>query len=130
MNPPLKEGSENILFVEDDRVTREVGEELLSQFGYKVITASDCETAINLYSENHDNIDLIISDLIMPGIGGKKLVETILTMKPEAKIIVASGYNVQETAQQAKEWGAKDFISKPYELNKMLKAVKNVLSSS
>ncbi len=130
VEPTPEGGNENILFVEDDNVTREVGEELLSQFGYKVFTAPDCETAINLYSENFEKIDLIISDLIMPGIGGKKLVETILTMNPEAKIIIASGYNVQESALCAKEWGVKDFICKPYELNKMLKVVKNVLSSS
>ncbi|MBN2419747.1 MAG: response regulator, partial [Deltaproteobacteria bacterium] len=109
--------------------TREVGEELLSQFGYKVFTAPDCETAINFYSQNIDKIDLIISDLIMPGIGGKKLVETVLAMNPKAKIIIASGYNVQESAICAKEWGARDFISKPYELNKMLKIVRNVLNS-
>jgi two-component system cell cycle sensor histidine kinase/response regulator CckA len=129
VEPPPRGENESILFVEDDKVTREIGEELLSQFGYKVITASDCETAINFYSENKEQIDLIISDLIMPGIGGKKLVETILAMNPEAKIIIASGYNVQESALSAKQWGVKDFISKPYELNKMLKAVKNVLSS-
>ena len=122
-------GDESILFVEDDMITREIGEELLSQFGYKVFTAPDCETAISFYSENLHKIDLIISDLILPGIGGKKLVESILAMNPNAKIIVASGYNVQESALCAREWGAKDFISKPYELNKMLKAVKDVLSS-
>ena len=122
-------GSESILFVEDDTVTREIGEELLSQFGYKVITAPDCETAIDFYSKNINKIDLIISDLIMPGIGGKKLVESVLAMNPKAKIIIASGYNIQESSLRAKEWGARDFISKPYELNKMLKVVKNVLSS-
>ena len=122
-------GNENILFVEDDETTRELGEEILTQFGYRVFTSSDCETAIKIYSENIDKIDLIISDLIMPGIGGKKLVETILSINPRAKIIIASGYNVQESALNVKEWGAKDFISKPYEMNRMLKVIKNVLSS-
>ncbi|MGD9158018.1 MAG: PAS domain S-box protein [Desulfobacteraceae bacterium] len=130
VEPTPRGGNENILFVEDDEVTREIGEEILSQFGYKVFTAPDCETAISFYSKNQEKIDLIISDLIMPGIGGKKLLETILSMNPEAKVIIASGYNVQESALCAKEWGARDFISKPYELNKMLKVVKNVLSSS
>ncbi len=127
--PAPRGGNENILFIEDDDATRALGEEILTQFGYRVFTSSDSETAINIYSENVDKIDLIISDLIMPGIGGKKLVEAVLSINPKAKIIIASGYNVQETALDVKEWGAKDFISKPYEINKILKVVKNVLRS-
>ncbi len=122
--------NENILFVEDDKTNREIGEELLTKFGYNVFTASDCDTALKYYTDNCDDIDLVISDLIMPGIGGKKLMENILTMNPDAKIIIASGYNVQESALFAKEWGAKDFISKPYEMNKILKVVNSVLTSS
>ncbi len=128
---PVHRGTnEIILFVEDDETTRELVEEILKQYGYRVFTAPDCDTAIKLYSETPEKFDLIISDLIMPGIGGKKLVETILDINPKAKIIIASGYNVQETVLYAKEWGAKDFISKPYEMNKILKVIKKVLSSS
>lgn len=120
--------NENILFVEDDETTREAVGELLKQSGYSVFTASECEEAIKIYSENIEKIDLIISDLIMPGMGGKKLVEAILSINPHAKIIIASGYNVQESAACAREWGAKDFLSKPYEINKMLKTLKNALN--
>lgn len=125
--PVVSGGNENILFIEDDKTNREIGKELLMQFGYKVFTASDCENAINIYTENIEKIDLIISDLILPGIGGKKLIKNILQLNPDAKIIIASGYDVEASAQNAIEWGAKDFISKPYEVNKMLKAVKNAL---
>ncbi len=128
---PVQRGSnENILFVEDDETTRDVVEELLKQSGYSVFSASGCEEAIKLYSENIEKIDLVISDLIMPGMGGKKMVETILSMNPLAKVIIASGYNVQETAACAREWGVKDFISKPYEINRMLKVLNNVLKLS
>lgn len=126
---PMQRGSnENILFVEDDETTRETVGELLKQSGYSVFTASGCEEAIKIYSENMERIDLVISDLIMPGIGGKKLVETLLSINPHAKIIIASGYNVQESAVCAREWGAKDFLSKPYEINKLLKTLRNVLN--
>jgi signal transduction histidine kinase len=126
---PVQGGAnENILFVEDDETTREVVGELLKQSGYTVYSASGCEEAIRLYSDNVEKIDLVISDLIMPGMGGKKLVEAILAINPNAKIIIASGYNVQESAALAKEWGAKEFLSKPYEINKLLKTLKNVLN--
>jgi two-component system, cell cycle sensor histidine kinase and response regulator CckA len=125
---PVQRGSnENILFVEDDETTREMMTELLKQSGYSVFSTSDCEEAIKLYSENMEKIDLIISDLIIPGMGGKKMVETLLDINPLAKIIIASGYNIQESAAYVKEWGAKDFISKPYEINRMLKVLNNVL---
>jgi len=126
---PIQRGAnENILFVDDDETTREAVGELLKQSGYSVFTASGCEEAIKIYSENMEKIDLVISDLIMPGMGGKKMVETILAINPLAKIIIASGYNVQESAVCAREWGAKDFLSKPYEINRMLKTLKNVLN--
>lgn len=124
----IKGGNEKILFIEDDETNREIGEELLTEFGYKVFTASDSDSAINFYSKNLKQIDLIISDLIIPGIGGKKLIENILTLNPDAKVIVASGYNVEETSKLASEWGVKGFISKPYEMNKMLNVVRQVLN--
>lgn len=128
---PVQMGSnENILFVEDDETTRDVVEELLKQSGYSVFPASGCEEAIKLYLENMEKIDLVISDLIMPGMGGKKMVETILSINSLAKVVIASGYNVQESAACARDWGVKDFISKPYEINKMLRVIKNVLNPS
>jgi two-component system cell cycle sensor histidine kinase/response regulator CckA len=128
--PDFKGKNETILFVEDDEINRQVGKELLTEYGYNVITAPDCESAFEYFQKNSGEIELIISDLIMPGIGGKKLLENILQIDPEAKVIIASGYNAAESAQMVKEWGAKDFISKPYEMNRMLRAVRNVLNQA
>jgi DNA-binding response OmpR family regulator len=122
--------NETILFVEDDETTRELVKEALTQCGYRVITAPDCETALSIYSKTPADFDLIISDLIMPGIGGKKLVENLLAINPRVRIIIASGYNVQDNELYVKEWGAKDFLSKPYEINKILKVIRKTLSSS
>ncbi len=126
--PNLKGENETILFVEDDDVNREIAKELLTEFGYNVIAAHDCESAFEYYQNNRKKIELIISDLIMPGIGGKKLLENILQVNPDAKVIIASGYNTGESAQKVREWGAREFISKPYEMNSMLRVVREVLT--
>jgi CheY-like chemotaxis protein len=124
---PIKGGVETILLVEDEDKNRELGEEILSDFGYNVITASDGEKAFEYYRNNTREIDLVILDLIMPGIGGRKILEGLLEIDPEAKVIITSGYASVESTQEVMRMGAKDFISKPYEMKTMLKVVRKVL---
>ncbi|MFC1864081.1 response regulator, partial [Thermodesulfobacteriota bacterium] len=122
-----KGGNETILFVDDDKINRELGEEILTNFGYKVIKASDGESALESYQDNKGEIDLVLLDLIMPGIGGQKCLEELKKMDPEVKVIVSSGYSSSNLHEEAIKYGAKDFIGKPYNIKQMLSAVRKVL---
>jgi len=88
--------------------------------------ASDGETALEIYREKKE-IDLVILDVIMPGMGGKKCLEELLKINPKTRIIIATGYSINGPAEEALKAGAKGFISKPYDMTAMLKTVRKIL---
>ena len=120
-------GTEIILLVDDEEPILNLGDQVLSNFGYTVITAPDGESALEIYHEKKEKINLIILDLIMPGMGGRKCLEKLLKINLQAKVLIASGYSVNGPTRGALEAGAKGFISKPYDAKKMLKAVRKAL---
>jgi len=120
-------GNETILLVDDDDAVRGLGEEILRMFGYTVLSAEDAEKALQLYRVDQDRIELVVLDLIMPGIGGTQCLQKLLEMNPRAKVIVASGYSVAGQLERISEVGAKAFIHKPYDVQEMLVTVRRVL---
>jgi PAS domain S-box-containing protein len=126
---PIKGGSETILLVDDEEVIRELGKEILSKFGYTVLMASDGETALEIYRENKREISLVILDIIMPGMGGRICLEKLLKINPELRIIIASGYSTNGPTREVLKAGAKGFIGKPYNINQILKSVREALDN-
>ena len=122
-------GTETILLVDDEVFIRDMGRQILTEFGYTVIVATDGESALQLYEQERGRIDLVILDLIMPGIGGRKCLEKLLKINPKAKIIVVSGFSDLEPMKETVEAGAKGFIGKPYEMMGFLKVVREVLDN-
>ena len=124
---PLEGGSETILLVDDEENIRQLGEEVLSSYGYTVMTAPDGESALELYLKEYERLELVILDLSMPGMGGGKCLEGIIKINPQAKVIIASGYSVNGPTRGAIEAGAKAFVGKPYEVSQILKVVREIL---
>jgi len=120
-------GSETVLLVDDEEILRDIGKDILEKFGYTVLLAADGESALELYRENPEDISLVILDIVMPGMGGKKCLEEILKMNPQAKVVIASGYSINGRAKEVLDGGARAFIRKPYELKQMLGEVRKVL---
>jgi len=123
-------GSETILLVDDEEPIRNLGTQILEEFGYTVLTAADGESALQLYSEQQERIGLVILDLIMPGMGGKLCLVELLKINLEAKVAIASGYSPDGPTKEILRNGAKGFISKPYDLRQMLKVVREVLDQN
>ncbi len=120
-------GSETILLVDDEEPIRSLGTQILEEFGYTVLTAADGESALQIYSKEQKRIDLVILDLIMPGMGGKLCLLELLKINLEAKVAIASGYSPDGPTREILKNGAKGFISKPYDLRQILKVVREVL---
>ena len=123
----ITRGTETVLLVDDEETIRELGKDTLAKFGYTVITAPDGESALELYREKKKKIDLVILDLIMPGMGGRRCLEELLTINPQAKVLIASGYSINGPTKEALEAGARGFIGKPYDITQMLKGVRETL---
>jgi len=120
-------GTETILLVDDEEPLRNLGEQIFTKYGYTVLKAPEGESALKIYEEKKDEIDLIILDLIMPGMGGNKCLEGLLQINPDVKVVVASGYSPEGTVKSFLEGGAKHFISKPFNMKEMLQVVREVL---
>jgi two-component system cell cycle sensor histidine kinase/response regulator CckA len=123
-------GSETILLVDDEEIIRDVGEATLVRFGYTVLTAVDGDMAVELYRREQERIDLVILDLIMPKMSGKRCLEALIRINPKVKVVVASGFSKTDSRADVINAGAKGFIGKPYEVNKLLRAVREVLDEN
>jgi PAS domain S-box-containing protein len=126
-SPP--EGTETILIVDDESLVRNLGERILARFGYNILTASDGESALDIYKKNRNAISLIILDLIMPGMGGKRCLEELFKIDPAIKILITSGYSTDGDIDFAMEAGARGFIKKPFDINQMLESIRRVLDA-
>ena len=120
-------GTETILLVDDESYIRDLGKRMLTRFGYTVLTAVDGESALALYREKKGRISLVILDLSMPGMGGERCLEELLSTDPGAKVIITSGYAVDEPKASVTKTRACGFVGKPYELKKLLKVIREVI---
>ncbi|NTV42393.1 MAG: response regulator [Syntrophobacteraceae bacterium] len=121
--------NKTILLVDDDEFMRFFAETMLTRFGYRVSSAEDGEAALEIYHRMKEHIDLVILDLIMPGMGGRKCLEELVLIDPAVKVIIASGYSPDWPDDENPESPAKGFIAKPYEVRRMLRAVREVLEA-
>jgi PAS domain S-box-containing protein len=120
-------GDCTILIIDDERSIRDFCCQIFPQFGYNVLTAPTGEKALDLYKSEYKKIDLLILDLIMPGMGGRKCLEELLKINSYVKVLISSGYSVDEQTRKAIEAGASDFIKKPWETKQILKAINQAL---
>ncbi|MBU1568283.1 MAG: response regulator [Proteobacteria bacterium] len=123
----MPRGNETILLVDDEGFILEIGNLVLTEFGYTVLTAMDGESALELYTQEKERIDLVILDIIMPGMGGEKCLQHLLTIDPQVKVIIASGYSANGSTADGAKKGTRGYISKPYEVGQMLRIVRRVI---
>ncbi len=120
-------GRETILLVDDEESNVSVTKELLENLGYRVIAAGSGQEAIAIFLEKKRVINLVILDMIMPGMGGGKTFDALLEIDPDVKVILASGYSINGEAQQILDKGCKGFIQKPFRINELSRKIREVL---
>ncbi|ROQ90234.1 PAS domain-containing hybrid sensor histidine kinase/response regulator [Desulfosoma caldarium] len=118
-----------VLLVDDEEHLRVSGREMLEFFGHRVLTAADGEEALTIFAQEGSNIDVVLLDLIMPGMGGRKCLEKLLALRPNAKIIVASGFSANDSIQDILMAGAFDFLAKPYSVETLLGKIAEALKA-
>lgn len=126
----IKTGSEQLLIVDDERAVVESIAELLRHLGYRVLMAGSAQEALDLYIDCEAPIDLMIIDMIMPGIGGGATFERIRAINPQQRIILASGYSIDGQARKIMEQGCNGFIQKPFTLMELSQKIRDVLDAA
>jgi PAS domain S-box-containing protein len=123
-------GTETILLVEDANALRAVATRILTSNGYNVLAAENGEAALRVFRKNEDKIDALLTDVVMPELGGRELAAIILADKPDIPILFMSGYT--ETSALGKLGTAKGhgFIGKPFTPEALLRQLREVLDRS
>ena len=115
LQPRAADGSETILVVEDERDLREIITRTLIRHGYRVFQAVDGNNAMQIWNEYKDDIDLVFTDVIMPGgINGRELAERFLKQKPKLKVIYSTGYSADALGKDFRLDLDLNYLPKPY----------------
>ncbi|MGD9251637.1 MAG: response regulator [Desulfobacterales bacterium] len=123
------EGHETLLLVDDDEVIRRASQKRLEKAGYKVLTASDGEKALEIYGARAGEIDLVLLDLIMPGIGGVKCLETMLKIDPRIRFVIISGHIEGELDLKKITSKTPARLRKPFGQERLLTTVREALDA-
>ncbi|NLI81984.1 MAG: PAS domain S-box protein [Deltaproteobacteria bacterium] len=123
----LQKGTETVLLVDDEAMILSVGRAMLEKLGYRVIVAGSGEEALQILSEKGAEIDLVVLDLIMPGMSGSQAFDRIREMLPGMRVLLSSGYAVNGQAQEALNKGCDGFIQKPFDLIQLAEKLRTVL---
>lgn len=116
--------------VEDDKTVRTLACTLLSQHGYRVIEAFSGEHAVAMADQHHGELDLLFTDVIMPGINGHQLYQLLQEQQPNLKVLFASGYTANIIAKHGVLEEGVNFLSKPFNLQALLTKVREVLDGT
>jgi len=120
---------ELILVVDDEDQIREMTKKTLETHGYRVITAKDGKEAIELYTQNREEIKLVLMDLMMPVMGGSMSIRELRKANPEVKIIAVSGLTQKDKIAKVDEILVQAFLTKPYTAEKLLNTIHEVSSA-
>ncbi len=125
--PDLSKGEETILLVDDEEMVTEVGKQLLERLGYKVITASAGREALGLFGREKANIDLVVLDMIMPGLSGSETFDRLRALAPGTKVLLSSGYSMNGQASDILARGCSGFLQKPFNINDLSQKIREIL---
>ncbi|MFO7750231.1 MAG: response regulator [Desulfobacteraceae bacterium] len=115
-NHAVVSGNGSVLLVDDEASVIEVCTEMLTTLGYEVFSAQRGVDALDILQQNSLNIDLVILDMVMPGMSGDEVFRQIKAIDPEARVLIASGYSQKHHVEQLIGQGADGFIQKPFDL--------------
>jgi CheY-like chemotaxis protein len=128
-SPGTDRTGETILLVEDEEMVRAMMREGLQRDGYSVLAAGNAQEAISLLERHSRPIDLLLTDLMMPGMNGMELARRILSSHPAMKVLLISGYTEEETGMFVRKEHGAAFLQKPITPSILSRKVREVLDT-
>jgi two-component system, cell cycle sensor histidine kinase and response regulator CckA len=123
-------GKGTILLVDDEEGILEIGKSMIEALGYQVITARTGEEALACYESLKDQIDLVLLDMVMPGMNGGRVFDRLKGVNPQVNVLLISGYSIEGEAREILSRGCNGFIQKPFKIKELSRKIREVLVSS
>ncbi len=124
----IMKGSGTILIVDDEEMVLNVGARILQKLGYTVLESTNGANALELYKKLQDQIKLVVLDIVMPNMGGGEVYDRLQEINPEIKVLLASGYSIDDQAREIMERGCDGFIQKPFSVKTLSDKINEVLA--
>jgi PAS domain S-box-containing protein len=120
-------GSETVLLVDDEDIIIDVSRQILETLGYKVLVAKSGQEAIGIFEKQSEHIDVVILDMVMPEMNGGEIFDVLRAINTDTKIILSSGYSMNDLATKIMERGCHAFIQKPFGIDQLSQKLRVVL---
>jgi len=127
---PMPTGTERILFIDDEKSLVDLGQQILERLGYKVTIRTSSVEALELFMEQPDKFDLVITDMTMPNMTGDELAGRLMNIRADIPVILCTGYSERISRERAHDLGIKEFILKPIVMRELAKTVRKVLDKN
>jgi CheY-like chemotaxis protein len=127
MTPTIRQGAETILLIDDEAMIIEVAQAMLEKLGYAVISANSGNAAIDVIERFKDIVNLVILDLVMPGLDGSRTYARIRQIAPTMRVLLSSGYALDGQAEALLRKGCRGFIQKPITIQDLSVKIRDVL---
>ncbi|MDJ0721316.1 MAG: response regulator [Desulfobacterales bacterium] len=125
--PGRQEGTEKLLFIDDEPALIDIGKEILSSLGYQVTSCTASDEALSLFKENPERFDLVITDLTMPKMTGDLLAQEIMRIRPDIPVILFTGYSDLVSRERFNQLGIRDCLMKPLTRKDLAESIRRVL---
>ncbi|MBI2835257.1 MAG: PAS domain S-box protein [Acidobacteria bacterium] len=127
---PVTTGTETILLAEDEDGLRRIMKRALTMSGYRVLEAQNGEEAVRLAEQHHDDIPLLITDVIMPGMTGRDVADWLMPLRPEMRVLYISGYSEDAISRHGVLSAQASFLQKPFTPQQLLQRIREMLDGA
>jgi len=124
----LIRGSGTILMIDDEQMILDVGGSFLKELGYDVLIAKGGNEGLEIYKKYQEKIDMIILDMIMPGMTGSDTYDSLKEINPDIKVLLSTGHIINGEANEILERGCNGFIQKPFNIESLSQEISEILS--
>jgi len=122
--------TETVLLVDDEEIVVGVGRQMLEKLGFSVLTAASGKEAVDIYKINKGRIGLVVLDMIMPGMGAGDTYNELQAIDPAIKVLLSSGYGVDEQTSEVMKRGCKGFIQKPFNMQVLSEKIEEIMKEA
>jgi len=120
-------GTDKVLLVDDEEIVVGVGKQMLEKLGYSVTVARSGQEAVEIYKSSQESVDLVLLDMIMPGMEAGDTYDSLKAINPAIKVLLSSGYSLDQKAKAIIDRGCNGFIQKPFNMKILEEKIRGIL---